>query len=1199
MEPPEGFAFEQGRAAPLVIENTPGDPEKGTLEVRSLAVGDLNGDGFSDLVAAYYRGNLNPLDWSYLAVIRGNGDGTFENPTSYPLPDAKSPGVRGLVLGDFDDDDDLDVVVSVPDQPEVRFFPNDGTGALGTPVFTPMASGPDDLVAADVDGDGVLDLVTVNPNDDSVSFLAGAGDGTFDIPVDVTTGDAPYSVAVGDFDGQNGLDLAAGTWAGRRVYVFLHDGGGGFGPPVSLLPFGTAGRPHKLWADDFTGDGATDLVAAGPATVPGCPECLVTLPGDGAGNFTVPDPAVTPEAFTPIENMGLRNTGSVDGYPTPPSDVDGDGDLDVVLNHYDQDVVTIARNDGAGRFATDVWAPGSGSDADFPATEDNFGQHYRDLSQSLAVWPDDLDGDGAIDLAVAFDPARFRPGGIVILDGDPSSPGRLRAPEVFGAGSQLNFADNAGDVLAVADWDENGTQDVVFLNRSPGRLGYLPGAGDGTFGEPVIDTVPFGPCTAGRDFTLTDVDRDTHLDLVCRDGGVLYGDGTGGVSEAVTIGTVSAFLTRANSLGVDDFDGDDDLDVVLTSTDGSGNVVARVFRQDSSTREWSEADPVTLGVGSAPVLEVGDVDGDDDIDVVAHLTGTLGSVARLVTVRNNGDATFAAPEVSNDAGFPAGSLVLGLELGDVDGDDDLDPVLFRDSRDDDEGSVAPRLNDGSGVFADPVEHRASPRHSTRLVDIDGDGALDAAANSTAFGLEVLPGNGDGSFGAPLRFTAGEARPGGIDFGDLDGDDDLDAVVSRTANPSPPAQSVVALLREGTGVPPSGEPDLAVDEVTAPDEVEPGAPAEISYTARNDGDGPADGSWTDSVWLSADDTWDLDDRLLGTVPRSGVLAAGAEYTETVEAPFDPLLSGDHTVIVRADSRDLLDESTETNNDGRSPPVTLDIPTLDVGSDLDLTLEDGRAHYVQLPVAEGQSTLFELLAPVGDIATVDLVRDRVPVPARDIVLPDPASTTRQVALPPDGAGTWFVRLLGRDAAGTGTDVTVRASDLPFGILGVDPDEGSNRGTATLTIDGVGFDPSTRPLLVADDDTVVAPIAPTPSTGRRSSPGSTSSAQSPGSTTSLPRDPTVIPSCSPTPSVSPTIPAGTWSSTRAPRHGFAPGSPAASPRPCATPAVPTYPSPSSASTPWAHGCASRASSATRARAWCSAPTTHPPPTGRCRRV
>ncbi len=150
------------------------------------------------------------------------------------------------------------------------------------------------------------------------------------------------------------------------------------------------------------------------------------------------------------------------------------------------------------------------------------------------------------------------------------------------------------------------------------------------------------------------------------------------------------------------------------------------------------------------------------------------------------------------------------------------------------------------------------------------------------------------------------------------------------------------------VPPA---DLVVGTITVPSNASPGMNATITYTVQNQGEDAALGSWYDSLFISADDTWDIDDAFFARVRRVGPLAGGASYTHEVTAPLPGVLPGEYHVILRTDILNQIPESDETNNIGASlDRVDIDAQLLPLDEPQTGTLPQGRAVYYKTEVLE---------------------------------------------------------------------------------------------------------------------------------------------------------------------------------------------------------------------------------------------------------
>lgn len=232
-----------------------------------------------------------------------------------------------------------------------------------------------------------------------------------------------------------------------------------------------------------------------------------------------------------------------------------------------------------------------------------------------------------------------------------------------------------------------------------------------------------------------------------------------------------------------------------------------------STEVFEDRCLLTAGIGQflgGQVLEtqaslgaaLGDVDGDGDLDafVAAMNDNNDGEPADWTGAANRVFINDAG--VFTDSGQALGNgISLQVELGDLDGDGDLDAFV---------GNVGGNkvwLNDGSGGFTDSgLLLGTGMSLDVSLGDLDGDGDLDAAVSNGAF----VPGL---STAGEVWINDGAATPGftnsasgiwgsgafaEVALGDVDGDNDLDAVLTRFEDDNGNAGHTVVFTNDGSG-----------------------------------------------------------------------------------------------------------------------------------------------------------------------------------------------------------------------------------------------------------------------------------------------------------------------------------------------------------------------------------------------------------------
>jgi len=231
-----------------------------------------------------------------------------------------------VALGDFDNDENLDVAVSagtIPDQ--VRVLLGDGTGSFPDSEES-FVTNPSNLAAADFNGDGNLDLAVVQVGTaptPAAAILLGNGDGTFQAPRSFGIGPDPRGIVTGDFDSDGNTDFAVREADEALVYIGYGDGAGN--ATIETIGVATDGT-NVLAADDLDGDGSVDDLA-----VTNDDGTVTVLLGNGDRTFATQSPVQTGGSFPRTIDTG---------------DVDGDGDSDVVTT--DLFNAQVMANDGTG-----------------------------------------------------------------------------------------------------------------------------------------------------------------------------------------------------------------------------------------------------------------------------------------------------------------------------------------------------------------------------------------------------------------------------------------------------------------------------------------------------------------------------------------------------------------------------------------------------------------------------------------------------------------------------------------------------------------------------------------------------------------------------------------------------------------------------------------------------------------------------------
>lgn len=464
---------------------------------RWATAGDLDGDGDLDVASA----NVNSRS---ISVYLGGGNGLFSHSSTFVREIGNPHSIEAL---DFDGDGALDLCSGM-DGVGIVPLRGDGHGAFTElPVFTNLG-GVRYLSTADLDGDGRGDLAT------SIA-LAGRsrGDGTFEVILDPHL---PFDIifpSIADFDGDGSPDV--GFTRRKSTAQCKGLGAGAFGPPEEVpltgqYPYFAAtrdldgdGRADLISADidastltilrgaagaptleaeprfedlgeatgaallDLDGEGSLDLVLArsrqpslvafpgaarpGLRAQPGFEAALAETPGaletvdwnlDGSPELIVAEPVagrVSLLGWAPATGQGPRGSSvEAEGGPAAlvPVRLEAGGPLEILVPCPRAGVVRRLEDDGSGRLAA--------------------GPSISSIHAPHAVCAADLDGDGALDLAVA---------GAWEVAVHLARNGGFAAPALVSADAELEHT----QVKAV-DWDGDGDRDLVLLDVRRGTV---------------------------------------------------------------------------------------------------------------------------------------------------------------------------------------------------------------------------------------------------------------------------------------------------------------------------------------------------------------------------------------------------------------------------------------------------------------------------------------------------------------------------------------------------------------------------------------------------------------------------------------------------------------------------------------------------------------------------------------------------------
>jgi len=542
----------------------------------TVRLGDMNNDNMLDIV----------VGGGVLAVFIADGTGGFVEKRSY-YDEYFWP--YQIALSDIDLDGNLDVVAQ--DYYGLTVFFGDGLGGIRSrmPLETNTNSRRD-VKAGDVNGDGRPDVVSVNGYTMTTYLNNGIG-GFYTAqvypPVDIEP--SVLSVEIGDFDNDGRNDVALGNAANipdSNVWVYTQNSLGALRPPY---PLQTAELIYSLHAADLDNNGLQDL--------------LTLTAGSSIGRYMHGSSGLTPQLVSGVPSNNGLTSGIAAG------DVNGDGCTDAAMANNAVTGLVVAL----GKNCYEPWAMANHYNADFDGNGNTDILWRHSATGQNAIWKN---GDAAksVNLTGVTDMS-WKLVGTGDFDGDHKSDllwhndvtGRNAIWKEGDARKALNLttvAQAAWRIVGLGDFDGDGTSDILWRQKYSGANAlWKSGNYSAQIALPILQA---DWQVAG----VGDFDGDRRAEILWRN----TADGRNAVWKPGTTVIARNLATVADSYwqvaGIGDFDGDHRADILwhhaLTAANGiwkSGNAATQQGVTPVTNNSWK-------------ISAIGDFDGNGTSDLL-------------------------------------------------------------------------------------------------------------------------------------------------------------------------------------------------------------------------------------------------------------------------------------------------------------------------------------------------------------------------------------------------------------------------------------------------------------------------------------------------------------------------------------------------------------------------------------------------------
>lgn len=637
-------------------------------------------------------------------------------------------GAIDVHAADIDGDGDMDVVGAAQIANDVTWWEN--TSGDGTTWSQHLIDGTFarafTVYAADLDGDGDVDVLGgAGETQGEVAWwenTAGDGSAWTKRTVDADF-DGARSVIAEDIDGDGDLDVVGTAWIAGMVSWWENTVGDASAWTEHLVVQNFTDA-HPVYAADINGDGDMDIVAAARSgstvawwendTGDGSSFTMHTIDAsfsyaasvfvadvDGDGDMDVLGAAEIADDLTWWENIGGSGTSWVEhvldatyngSIRVQAADLDADGDIDVISQAYEENVITWWENSGSGgSWTRHNIASGLLNPYGLLVIDMN-NDGYMDVLSSdetadtIAWWANtpivaDIDGDGLLDEvdncpSTANADQSDVDGDTVgdVCDAFPNDPTETIDSDGDGVGDNSDAYPNDPNEWADTDGDGVGDNGDAFPS-DPSETADTDGDGVGDNADPF----PYNPAewqdTDGDGIgDNADVFPNDPTEWIDTDGDGIgnnadLDDNGDGLPDIATEGffsvkhTLSATFDGAASVYAADIDGDGDMDILGSASPGGGRI--SWWENGLNGSIWTEHTVMAGTFAGVRSVLAADVDGDGDTDIV----GTASNAGEVRWWENGAGDGSAWTEhmVGGTNGSPK-----SISVADIDGDGDID-----------------------------------------------------------------------------------------------------------------------------------------------------------------------------------------------------------------------------------------------------------------------------------------------------------------------------------------------------------------------------------------------------------------------------------------------------------------------------------------------------------------------------------------------